>query len=68
MKKFLRPTTGHQITHPTGAVLPKEGAEVRMDSFWHRRLRDGDVEVEEAPESEGDVEVSEAPESEEASS
>lgn len=27
----------------TGYALPEEGAEVEMNTYWHRRLRDGDV-------------------------
>lgn len=44
---FVKPKSGVQVRCPTlpYAPLPAEGAEVGDDTYWHRRLADGDVEV-----------------------
>ncbi|QCR38947.1 hypothetical protein C1N62_22795 (plasmid) [Nissabacter sp. SGAir0207] len=40
----LKPAAGRAVRDPVkGTLLPEEGAEVVMDMFWRRRLRDGDV-------------------------
>ena len=41
----LKPTVpGSVVRMPgTGFALPDEGAEVEMNTYWHRRLRDSDV-------------------------
>jgi Protein of unknown function (DUF2635) len=42
--RVLKPAPGLQVRSPgTGRVLPADGEEVEMSSYWHRRLRDGDV-------------------------
>jgi hypothetical protein len=45
MKAMLKPATlGETVRDPdTGALLPRGGGEVEMNSFWRRRLRDGSV-------------------------
>jgi len=41
----LRPVSGRAVRDPVKrTLLPDTGAEVTLDSFWRRRLRDGDVE------------------------
>lgn len=40
------PVTGRLVRHPaTKQPIPAEGIEVEPDSFWRRRLADGDVSV-----------------------
>lgn len=42
--RFIKPAPGFTVRNPdTGAVLPEEGAEVELNSYWLRRLADGDV-------------------------
>lgn len=42
----LKPAAGRAVRDPAkGTLLPAEGAEVDLDAFWRRRLRDGDVEM-----------------------
>lgn len=46
---FVRPGPGLIVRDPeTKAPLPAEGREVPLDTYWFRRLQDGDV-VEEQP-------------------
>ncbi len=46
--KRLKPARELKVANPNGGHLPEEGAEVPWDSYWRRRLADGDVvEVEE---------------------
>ncbi|ARF52784.1 DUF2635 domain-containing protein [Pantoea stewartii] len=41
----LKPVDGRAVRDPVkGTLLPAEGAEVEMSTFWRRRFRDGDVE------------------------
>ena len=40
---YVRPLKARVIDPRTGAPLPDGGAEVPETSYWHRRLRDGDV-------------------------
>lgn len=41
---FVKPKDGLSVRCPVrGAPLPAEGAEVPENTFWHRRLKDGDV-------------------------
>lgn len=46
---FVRPTSGRLVSLPAPAAprvrLSLEGMWVRDDSYWRRRIRDGDVEV-----------------------
>ncbi|MEK7787164.1 MAG: DUF2635 domain-containing protein [Chloroflexota bacterium] len=41
--KFIKPAPGFNVRMPNGNVLPAEGAEVELNSYWLRRLEDGDV-------------------------
>lgn len=50
--RTLKPAVpGSVVRMPvTAYALPEDGAEVEMNTYWHRRLRDGDVvEVPPAP-------------------
>ena len=51
MKIFVKPAqAGLRVRMPpNGDVLPDEGMEVERDSFWVRRINDGDVVEIEAP-------------------
>ncbi|EOM8258857.1 DUF2635 domain-containing protein [Escherichia coli] len=41
---FVKPNNGLSVRCPVkGISLPKEGAEVPDNTFWRRRLSDGDV-------------------------
>ncbi|XTZ40070.1 DUF2635 domain-containing protein [Salmonella enterica] len=43
---FVKPKAGVSVRCPVrGEALPKEGARVPDNTFWRRRLRDGDVEL-----------------------
>ncbi|MDE8559103.1 DUF2635 domain-containing protein [Pantoea vagans] len=40
----LKPAEGRAVRDPVKrTLLPADGAEVTLDAFWRRRLRDGDV-------------------------
>ena len=40
----LKPADGRSVRDPVkGTLLPADGADVVVDAFWRRRLRDGDV-------------------------
>lgn len=40
----LKPAEGRAVRDPVRCtLLPADGAEVTLDAFWRRRLRDGDV-------------------------
>lgn len=42
----VKPKAGLLVRDPvTHAYLPPEGREVEDSAYWHRRLRDGDVEL-----------------------
>jgi hypothetical protein len=42
--RWIIPRTGMIVLDPvTHKALPAEGAEVEVDSYWIRRLNDGDV-------------------------
>lgn len=42
---FVKPAPGRAVRDPrTYELLPEDGRNVPDDSFWLRRLRDGDVE------------------------
>jgi hypothetical protein len=44
LMKWVKPVSGLTVTHPeTGKPLPAEGDEVQWDSWWQRRLNDGDI-------------------------
>ncbi|MFZ5538133.1 MAG: DUF2635 domain-containing protein [Pseudomonadota bacterium] len=46
----LLPRPGLTVLMPdTFIPLPPEGRTVRLDSYWRRRLRDGDVTVRQTP-------------------
>lgn len=40
---YLKPAPGLKVRTPQGGFLPDEGAEVERNSFWVRRINDGDV-------------------------
>lgn len=44
-KMFVKPAPGLKVRLPDNprAFLPEDGADVERDSFWMRRLFDGDV-------------------------
>lgn len=49
-KVFLKPNEGIKVRDPhTGNYLPEDGAEVELNTYWQRRLNDGDI-VEVKPE------------------
>jgi hypothetical protein len=39
----VRPAQGRRVRDPEGGVLPPEGARVPENTFWLRRIQDGDV-------------------------
>lgn len=41
----LKPKPGMSIRTPRGDVLPAEGREEELTSYWRRRIEDGDVEI-----------------------
>lgn len=46
---FVKPKDGLSVRCPVrGEALPPSGAEVPDNTFWKRRLRDGDVTLVEA--------------------
>lgn len=51
MQKFIKPAPGLHVRMPNGNVLPEEGAQVELNSYWLRRLADGDVIEVEKPKS-----------------
>ncbi|HGY5200608.1 TPA: DUF2635 domain-containing protein [Raoultella ornithinolytica] len=43
---FVKPKDGLSVRCPVrGEALPTEGAEVPDNTFWRRRLKDGDVSL-----------------------
>ena len=43
---FVKPKDGLSVRCPVrGEALPKEGADVPDNTFWRRRLKDGDVSL-----------------------
>lgn len=43
-RRILKPSEGCTVHDPiTYEALPADGKTVEMDSYWHRRLTDGDV-------------------------
>lgn len=49
MKMFVVPKKGYKIPDPSlNDFLPEQGREVQKNTYWVRRVRDGDV-VEKAP-------------------
>lgn len=43
---FVKPKDGLSVCCPVrGEALPKEGAEVPDNTFWRRRMKDGDVNL-----------------------
>jgi hypothetical protein len=53
-RAFLKPKPGMIVRFPTGDLLPVEGRAVLLTSYWRRRLRAGEVTMEnpEAPKTE----------------
>lgn len=51
-KTFIRPAQGLRIRMPNGNILPTEGAEVELNSYWLRRLEEGDVDLAPLPSKE----------------
>lgn len=52
----FKPAEGRQVRRPDGEILAAEGELVAPDSYWHRRLADGDVVLvddEDAPAKKG---------------
>lgn len=44
MKKILIPKKGLKVRDPaTGEVIPEEGAVKKLNSFFRRRINDGDL-------------------------
>ncbi len=41
--QFIKPAAGLKVRDPKGGHLPAEGTEVTLDSYWIRRIQDGDV-------------------------
>lgn len=47
---LLVPQKGVLVIHPdVGRPLPAEGARVRLDTYWRRRIADGSVTVGKPP-------------------
>lgn len=47
---FVKPQDGLSVRDPVkGAPLPKNGAEVPDNTFWRRRISDGDVTLVTSP-------------------
>lgn len=48
---FVKPTPGLRVRNPErgGELLPEDGAAVPRNSYWFRRLRDGDVQEAQPP-------------------
>lgn len=45
--KLAKPVEGRLVRNPVGgAIVPAEGMLVKVDSFWSRRLLDGDITLE----------------------
>lgn len=43
---FVKPKDGLSVRCPVrGEALPKDGTEVPDNTFWRRRLKDGDVSL-----------------------
>lgn len=43
---FVKPKTGIQVRDPiTGQHLASTGEEKSLNTYWRRRLRDGDIEI-----------------------
>ncbi|MDB6374467.1 DUF2635 domain-containing protein [Photorhabdus bodei] len=43
---FVKPVVGRRVRDPVkGTFLPEGCTEVQDSLFWHRRVRDGDVEI-----------------------
>ena len=44
---YIKPVENRQVPDPeTGRDLPKEGREVEKTQYWTRRLKDGDITIE----------------------
>ncbi len=41
----LQPTAGRQVRKEDGSLLPIDGCDVPNNSYYRRRLADGDVEL-----------------------
>lgn len=40
---YLKPNKGLKVRHPAGGHLPDEGSDVVLNTYWRRRMADGDV-------------------------
>jgi hypothetical protein len=64
----LMPAPGRAVRDPLSlTLLPGAGARVAINSFWRRRLRDGDVSIVDEPTSSPALIVSSLPDDEELS-
>lgn len=44
----IKPAPGRRVRQPDGTLLPAEGLDLELSSYWRRRRDDGDVTVEAA--------------------
>lgn len=52
--KLLQPAPGRRVRKPDGALLATAGERVEVDTYWTRRLLDGDVvEIADQPAKKG---------------
>lgn len=49
MKRFIKPVEGKRPCDRLGNAVPEQGATVEWSSWWDRRLREGAIEVSDAP-------------------
>ena len=46
-RKLVKVVEGRMVRNPTsGLLIPQEGLSVQVNSFWLRRVKDGDVTLE----------------------
>lgn len=53
MMRYIIPRPGMRVLCPDGTPLAETGAAVQWSSWWARRLRDGDITLEEPPATAG---------------
>lgn len=44
-RRFIKPADGLTVRDQAGTALPPHGKGVAWDSWWQRRLNDGDIEA-----------------------